>query len=303
MNCSVAGCIFRLCAVFIIIALVFPAAYATVKFGGPAALPAAASSVDPLQLESIDPLAGPGPILAATTSNLFAQVAFGGGYTTVFSFTNTGATEVTASLYLTDSDGQALITSFSSPGNPDVVDSVYPLDLPSGGFQEVIAQPISAGDPTKTGWARVESTGGTLGGVATFQFAPGGTLSTIVGVLSAPAVSAATIPVDDDHVGGRDTGYAIANPGTTDINVKLIFVHPDGTIHMSLTPPALNPLHPGGHVATFLWQDAADQFLLFRGTVVMIEPTGKAFSVVALVLNNGLFTAVPVIQGSAPTIR
>ena len=72
--------------------------------------------------------------------------------------------------------------------------------------------------------------------------------SFIVGVLSAPATSVATIPMDDDHVSQQDTGYAIANPGSTPINIKLIFVHPDGTIHLTLNPPALNPLAPGGHI-------------------------------------------------------
>ena len=35
----------------------------------------------------------------------------------------------------------------------------------------------------------------------------------------------------------------------------------------------------------------------------MIEQSGKPFSIVALVLNHGLFTAVPVIPSRAPGIQ
>jgi hypothetical protein len=124
-----------------------------------------------------------------------------------------------------------------------------------------------------------------------------------VGVLSAPATSAATIPIDDDHTVSRDTGFAVANTGASDINIKIIFVNPDGTVHLTLTPQELNPLHPGWHVGGFFWQEANDESFSFQGSVVLIEASGNTFSVVALVMNNTLLTAVPVIQGSAPGIH
>ena len=292
---------------------VIPSANARARFGGanPATLrPTAATAGNAipalklLRLPGIEALALAAPLQTVTTTNLFAQVALGGGYTTIFSFSNTGATAVTGNLILTDDQGQPLQSVFSTPGSGVTFGSSYPVSVPSGGFQKVIAAPIDPiNDPTKAGWARVESSGGVLGGVATFQYAPGGALSVIVGVLSADGTNVATIPVDDDHQTDVNTGYAIANIGSTPINVKLVFVHPDGTIHMTLTPPALNPLAPGGHIATFLWQDANDSFFLFRGTVVMIEQSGKPFSVVALVLNKGLLTAVPVIPSKAPGIQ
>jgi hypothetical protein len=313
MKRSVPMNLFGIAVVLVILAMVIPAAQAQIRFSGtaratlmpmPAALKASSPVEIPLELPNIESLELAAPFQSVTTTNLFAQIAFGGGYTTIFSFTNTGATAATGNLILNDDKGQPLRAAFSSPGSFDTIDFTYPLSVPSGGFQEVIAAPVDPiRDPTKTGWARVESSGGSLGGVATFQFAPGGVLSIIVGVLSAPPTSVATIPVDDDHVLQQDTGYAIANPGSTPINVKVIFVHADGTIHLTVNPPALNPLAPGGHVATFLWQDANDPFLLFRGTVVMIEQSGTPFSIVALVLNNGLFTAVPVIPSSAPNIK
>jgi hypothetical protein len=313
MKRSVPMNLFGIAAVLIIWAMAITPAHAQVRFGGtvrPASMPmpVALTEAGPVEkafeLTNIQSLELAAPLQAVTTTNLFAQVAFGGGYTTIFSFANTGADTATGNLILNDDRGQPLLTAFSSPGSFDSINSTYPLSVPSGGFQEVIAQPIDPKkDPTKTGWARVESSGGSLGGVATFQYTQGGVLTVVVGVLSSPATSVATIPLDDDHVSQQDTGYAIANPGSTPINVKVIFVHPDGTIHMTLNPPALNALAPGGHVAVFLWQDANDPFFLFRGTVVLIEQSGKPFSVVALVLNKGLFTAVPVLASAAPGIK
>jgi hypothetical protein len=296
--------------VLVMLLAVIPSANARVRIGGinratrpPAAARNAIPALNLLKLPGIEAFALAAPLATVTTTNLFAQVALGGGYTTIFSFANTGATAVTGNLILTDSQGLPMQTAFSSPGTAITFGSSYPISIPTGGLQEVIAAAIDPiNNPTIAGWARVESSGGVLGGVATFQYAPGGALSVIVGVLSADATSVATIPVDDDHLADVNTGYAIANIGNTPINVKLVFIHPDGTTHSTLTPPGLNPLPAQGHVATFLWQDANDSFFLFRGTVVMIEQSGKPFSVVALVLNKGLLTAVPVIPSKAPGI-
>jgi hypothetical protein len=250
-------------------------------------------------------LVGPGPIGAATTTNLFAQVAIGGGYTTVFTFLNTGSAAVTGSLILTADDGTPLNATLASPGpGGGAVGSSAPINVPPGGTQFVTAGAVSPADPTKAGWARVESEGGSLGGVATFQFLSGTTLTTIVGVLSADATSSATIPVDDDGTLGaqsRFTGYAVANTGNTDINIRITLVNPDGSLLQTISPATLNPLRPGAHTARFLWQDINPSFQ-FRGSMVLIEQAGQQFSVVALVQNQGLFTAIPVIPAKAPNI-
>lgn len=299
--------------VLIMLVTVIPSAHAGARFGGTnratlppqqAAAREALSALTLMKLPSIAVLALAPPFQAVTTTNLFADVAFGGGYTTTFNFANAGATTATGNLILTDGHGQPLQTAFSSPGSLGTIGSSYPISIPSGGSQEIIAAPIDPqNDPTKTGWARVESSGGLLGGVETFQFAPGGTLSFIIGVLSGTGQSVATIPMDDDHQAGVDSGYAIANIGNTPINVKFVFVHPDGTIHMTLNPPALNPLGPGGQVSSFLWQNANDPFFLFRGSVVMIEQSGQPFSIIAIVFNKGLVTALPAIPNKAPGIQ
>lgn len=143
-------------------------------------------------------------------------------------------------------------------------------------------------------------------GVATFQLRNENVLGTIVGVLSAAATKAATIPVDDDRTLGaqsRLTGYAVANPGKEDINIKLVLVNPDGSFSREVYPPGLNPLRPGSHVPRFLWEDLNDPNLRFKGSMVLIERAAKTFSVVALMQNQGLYTAIPVIPAKAPGIQ
>ncbi len=296
---------------FTAFALLAPGAHAQVHFGTPVRVTLQPQSM-PVQAANRVPLVtmppltlaliGPAQIGTATTTNLFPQVAFGGGFTTVFSFLNTGADATSGNLILTNNLGAPLTASFSSPAGSGSVGSTVPISIPSGGSQLVFANPVNAGDPTVTGWARVESSGGSLGGVATFQFVTGSTLTTIVGVLSATMASVATIPVNDDHTVSRDTGYAIANDSSTNINVKIVLVNPDGTIAQTVSPSSLNPLPPRGYFAGFLWQDISPTFK-FQGSMVLIEQGGLPFAVLALVENGNLFTSIPVIPASAPNIK
>lgn len=86
-------------------------------------------------------LADPGPVGAATTTALFAQVAVGGGFTTTFTLLNTGSTALTGNLILTKSDGSEMNVSLGAPsGNPSfapstefVVGSSTPINIPARG--------------------------------------------------------------------------------------------------------------------------------------------------------------------------
>jgi hypothetical protein len=231
---------------------------------------------------------------AVSPTALFAHLAIGGGYTTVFTFLNTGSEAVVGNLYLTDQTGVPLPANLDgSPG------SSLPLSIPSGGTKFVTAGPLIPNDPaTKAGWARVESAGGSLGGVATFQLVKGGSLSTIAGVLSSSAVTVATIPVDDDIPGDRYTGFAVANPGSSTITISIQTVNADGTAAKAL--PSIT-LKSGEQTAAFVFQSAG--YNSFHGSVVLIGQSGASFSIVALVQNSGLFTAIPVIPEKAPNIK
>jgi hypothetical protein len=238
-----------------------------------------------------------------TTSNIFPQMAIGGGYSTLFTFVNTGASAFSGTLLLAGNDGSPLIAALSSAGYHDISESSFPIQVDSGGTQ-IIAASAAGQANVAAGWARVIGAGGSLGGAATFQVTTGGRLSTVAGVLSSTPMSSATIPVDDDRTLGsasRTTGYAVANQGATDINIRIYQVNPDGSIARTLDSPSLNPLRPGCHVSRFLWEDLNDPSLQFRGSMVL--SADSAFSVVALGLNQGLYTAIPVIPAKAPSIR
>jgi len=238
---------------------------------------------------------------------LFAQVAVGGGYTTIFALLNTGDTDLNGRLVLTDTEGNPMKVALSSPpADPGDIPPGAPTDsmnilIPRGGTRFIAAEPPGALTGTRTGWARVESTGGRLGGAATFQFVEAGELKTIAGVLAADAVEVATIPVNNDDIRNRYTGYAIANPSATDINIKIVVLDESGSTVETLILPSLNPLGPGKQIARFLHQDS--QRLKFKGSMVLLADTGKRVSVVALVLEQGLLTAIPVIPAKAPHVN
>jgi len=237
------------------------------------------------------------------TSIYFPQLAVGGGFTSTFIFVNTGADAASGSLTLTGDDGTPLQVALSSAGYADIVASSFPISVPSGGSQLIIASARNPNDATQTGWARVQCSGGSLGGVATFQLVDGTRLTTVVGVLSSPATATARIPIDDDRTLGsmtRATGYAVANPGLEDINISLLLLNPDGSVWKIMDPPLLNPLEPGSHEARFLWQDFNDPNMQFRGSMVLTAQAAKTFAVVALVMNQGQFTAIPVIPAKGP---
>jgi hypothetical protein len=230
---------------------------------------------------------------------LFPQVAIGGGFTTLFTLVNTGSDALSGNLILTDSNGSPMEAALSAPAS---------LTIPSGGAKFIEAAPVNPADPTAAGWARVESTGGALGGVATFRFASGSQLTSVAGVLAAGDTDVATIPVDDDAAQGRFTGYAVANHEDNDVNIRIVVVDANGVpVGQPIRPPQLNPLQAKKHVARFLFQDLNDPNLKFQGSMVLIADGGRKVAVVALVQNSGaagnLYTAIPVIRSKAPGIN
>jgi hypothetical protein len=70
----------------------------------------------------------------------------------------------------------------------------------------------------------LESTGGSLTGVATYEDVSGGIMQYIVGVLQSPLLQFATIPVDNDNTQDKQMAYAIVNPSSQTISIKLALV-------------------------------------------------------------------------------
>lgn len=249
----------------------------------------------------------PGPLGAVRPGALFAHFVVGSRSRTLFAFLNTGSTLLSGTLILTAADGSPMRVRLSSgASNPDSVGtssssyevaSVFPMDIPPGGTRYLLASAVNPDDPDHTGWARVESYGGVLGGVATFQQLDArGRISASAGVISSEVVRAVTIPVRDDQRQNRYTGYAVANPGSDSISIKgeVFAGNPDTPVGSFVLP-----LGPGQQCAKFLFQSVTLPGE-FEGSIVLTEERGKDFVAVALVQDSGLYTAIPVIATLPP---
>jgi hypothetical protein len=178
--------------------------------------------------------------------------------------------------------------------------STFSLSIPSAGTRILIAERPSAAE-TRSGWARTDMVGGVVRGVATFQFTEGGVLRTVAGVLGSEPIAVATLPVDNDDAQSRFTGFAVANHNADNVDVKIVTLDEKGNVLDVITPPDLNPLPPGRQRSKFLHEYLPAR-LKFRGSAVLIARGGQKFSVVALVSNQGLLTAIPVVAEKASNV-
>jgi hypothetical protein len=223
----------------------------------------------------------------------FPQVAVGNGYSTTFTLGNTGATPISGNLLLTDQQGNPFTVNSTNFG----AGSSFPVSIPPGGTTFLTVNSPNANDPQKSGWATIETPGGSLGGVATFEFAAQGVMQAAAGVLPSQQMQFATIPVDNDDSQIRFTGYALANPSDQSLVVKLGIVDQDGNLVDDTITITLGPRQ---QIARFLHQDL--NRLKFRGSMVFRAQAGGTFVVVALLQKQQLFTVIPVIPAKAPHI-
>ncbi len=225
---------------------------------------------------------------------IFAHLAAGGGYSTTFTLLNTGASTAEGILTLTGQDGQPLNVTLGSPSSQaarsELVSNSYPVILAPGATAVLTASRPGAQD-AKSGWARVDASGGALSGVATFQLAQGTAPSAIAGVLASQLVDSAVIPVDSSEAHSRFAGFAVANPGTSEVHMTITAVKLDGTV---VSQVRLDPLAPQGQIAKFLHQIMPDM-VDFRGSMSVSADPGEKLAIVALNLNEALYTAIPVI--------
>ena len=164
--------------------------------------------------------------MAAGAETFFSQVAVGGGYRTTFTLSNTGDSAIAGDLVLTDQQGQPLVANATDAGQG----SSFPVSIAPAGTMFLTVNPLALGDPAKSGWAKLTTVGGILHGVATFHLLSGGELQTAAGVLPSEPTQHATISVDDDYGQGRLTAYALANPTSQNLVVKLALVGQDGKV-------------------------------------------------------------------------
>ena len=233
----------------------------------------------------------------------FPQVVVGGGSSTLFTITNTGSTAASGNLILTDQQANpftvsgVLTDSFGTTQSASVGSS-FSLYVPAGGTVFLSANPLNPGNPLSSGWADLESNGGSLTGVATYEYVSGGIMQYMVGVLQSPLLQFATIPVDNDNTQDKQMAYAIANPSSQTISVKLALVGQDGTV---VDDTLTVTLGPGQQIAKYLWQDLPAS-ANFKGSLVLRGQAGASVIAVALLQKQGLFTVIPVIPGKTPGV-
>ncbi len=237
------------------------------------------------------------------SAQVFAHVVVGSGFSTVFTITNTGGTATSGTLSITEKTGAPLVVHLSGLANilaaplpqSDSVDaSSVVLNLQAGATAIITAARPGAAD-TATGWASLQSAAGSLGGVATFQFALAANLKTIAGVIASQPLEAAVIPVINDEANERYSGFAVANSGSTDVHLTIAVRDEAGVAVASpIRPAELNPLRPRAQEARFLPQYLSS-LVNFRGSMTISADPGEQFAVIALNQNRGLYSAVPVL--------
>ena len=119
----------------------------------------------------------------------------------------------------------------------------------------------------------------------------------MVGVLQSPLLQYATIPVDNDSAQNQQMAYAIANPSSQTISIKLALVGQDGSV---LDDSITVTLGPGQQIARYLWQDLSR--MDFKGSLVLRGQAGAMFISVALSEKQGLLTVIPLIPGKSPRV-
>lgn len=222
---------------------------------------------------------------AQTNVITFAQFVTGADYVTTVTLTNTNvATTVTGTLYIYNQDGTARSTIISGKGTA----TSFPLTIPPGGT--TVVNTSLTGGIAVSGMAKFVSDYPADGVV---QFAYGGGE---VGVLATPLHINATLPINTAN--GNDTGFAIANPGSSAINLRLVQVDGSGNVVQSVDPPSLNPLAANAQIAIFVDQLGFNAISnLSTGSVqIQNKGTGK-FSALGLLLKNAQLATTAVIDG------
>ncbi|MBI4446185.1 MAG: DUF11 domain-containing protein [Acidobacteria bacterium] len=217
----------------------------------------------------------------------FAQVADGGGFSTLFSIPNTGTTAVSGRLKFFNSNGSARSLSIGG-----VSGSQFNVTITAGGAVRLRTGNVG---PALAGWAVFESTAA-LQGVGTFEFRQEGRLTTAAAVLGSKAVKKVSIPVEIDAA--TDTGVAIGNVGSASAVVRLRLRNDSGVEAAAILDPRLNPLPAQQHVADFVSAFFAQTagISAFGGTLVVEVVGDGQITVTGLRLKEGLLSALPVIE-------
>jgi hypothetical protein len=238
----------------------------------------------------------PIPLKAGTL--YFAEVIDGGGYVTTFTIVNPTTSTATGTLKLREDDGSPWIISFLN----HTLSSQFSISIPPMGTLRLISS--GTGSSTTVGWAVLDSQAD-IQAVERFDYRPDTVLEDSVSLNGTSSAKRFILPVDTFGTWdtGFDTGFAIANVGTTNANIELTLLDEDGNAFMSTAYPPLTPLAANRQVAVFATEVfPVLQSGLFRG-LLEIEVSGGAgdIAVVGLSFKERQFSTIPAIALAATT--
>jgi hypothetical protein len=231
-------------------------------------------------------------IVAAATmmrSGVLAQVAAGGGWTTVISLNNTSASAVTASVVIHGDDGAALNlpVTMIQQGNTQsgTASSFAGVINPNATLLITLEDQFAA---TLPGWIDVLSTG-PVAGFAIFRSTDAsGKVSEGTSPLQTQFPSRIVAPYD--NTAGFATGVALANLSNTAITVNAVISDQNGA---SLGSQSIS-LPAAGHMA-FYFPDRLAQTAGRQGIVTFQNTAGGGLTAVGLRFSPfGTFTSVPI---------
>jgi len=226
------------------------------------------------------------PVLAnvGTTGGTMAQVASGGGWETLFTLVNTGATPANATLRFFADGGSALSLPLDFPQTgTTATESSVSQEIPGGATLVIVTQGQSSGS-LLTGWAQL-TTNGQVSGFGILQNTADGQEAVVpLEMRNADAYALAF-----DNTNGLTTGLALANVSNQAEGVPMFLRDDTGAI---LGQATVN-LPPWGHTSLML----SDNYSVTagkRGTVEFDTPAGGQISALGLYATlGGVVTTIP----------
>jgi len=219
----------------------------------------------------------------------FPQIAVGGGWGTAVTIVNYSPESGTFGVAVYNGRPLSVDMADNYGNSCQNCSALEGITIPSLGSDNIVITTTSPN--TLVGWAEATGSIEYFSGVVDYMYVPQTTLQTMVGVLIGPTEDVFLIPVHDNVPDGVMTGYAIANVTDSIITVNIAEVDQNGEVVATLTPITLGPY---GHVSQFLYQDPA-AFQVFQGTAAFMGVNNATFSIVGLLADQGIYSALPAI--------
>jgi PKD repeat protein len=211
-----------------------------------------------------------------------------GSYRTTFLLFNNTSSQVTATLDLSDDDGNPLAL-----GIDGITNSHFAVSLPPGASKALQTDGLGS---LATGAAKIVATG-PIGVSAIFSLFDGdGNFTTETGIGNAEPLTSFVLPVDT--IGLFNTGIALFNANSSIVKVTMTL---RDTAGRTVGLPTERTLSPGGHLARFVY--GSDQLFpsvsKLQGTL-LVESTAPISSAVLRENDAPLsFTSFPVVSTSS----